>query len=139
MTGEVIATTDPGRAMITGKWKEMVASRGRYFVDSGARAPISTTASPPISTPSWISTMERFGIGVTGAGARRLVAFRGRCNRDYGARANDVASPHADLVAVRNILARFSISVDLANVRDWTVRETHDALKRGDKPTKISR
>ncbi len=74
-TGATIQTTDPGRALITGKWKDIgrfkgpvlraVASRPPYFHDGSAK-----------DLPAVIDFYNtRFGIGLTGREKTDLVAF----------------------------------------------------------------
>jgi len=74
-TNEIIKTTDPGRALITGKWKDIgrfkgpvlraVASRPPYFHDGSAK-----------DLPSVINFYNtRFAIGLTNRDKSDLVAF----------------------------------------------------------------
>jgi cytochrome c peroxidase len=39
MTGEIVKTTDPGRALITGKWKHMSTFKGPILRGLAGRAP----------------------------------------------------------------------------------------------------
>lgn len=76
-TGEIIKTTDPGRALITGKWKDIgrfkgptlraVASRPPYFHD-GSAADLQAAVE---------FYNNRFGIGLTASEVDDLVAFLG--------------------------------------------------------------
>ncbi len=74
-TGETIQTTDPGRALITGKWKDIgrfkgpvlrsVASRPPYFHDGSAK-----------DLPAVVDFYNtRFAIGLTDSEKADLVAF----------------------------------------------------------------
>lgn len=74
-TGETIQTTDPGRALITGKWKDIgrfkgpvlrsVASRPPYFHDGSAK-----------DLPAVVDFYNtRFAIGLTNSEKADLVAF----------------------------------------------------------------
>ena len=74
-TNEIIKTTDPGRALITGKWKDIgrfkgpilrsVASRPPYFHDGSAA-----------DLPAVVEFYNnRFGMGLTGDEKADLVAF----------------------------------------------------------------
>jgi cytochrome c peroxidase len=74
-TGEIIKTTDPGRALITSKWKDIgrfkgpvlraVASRPPYFHDGSAK-----------DLPTVINFYNtRFAIGLTDGEKADLVAF----------------------------------------------------------------
>ena len=53
-TGQTVQVTDPGRAMIDGKWSHIGRFKGPMLRNLAPRT--STTASPPTSTPSWTST-----------------------------------------------------------------------------------
>ena len=75
MTGEIIKTTDPGRALLTGKWKDIgrfkgpvlraVASRPPYFHDGSAA-----------DLPAVVDFYNiRFNIGLTDREKADLVAF----------------------------------------------------------------
>ncbi len=119
-TGEVIATTDPGRAMITGKWKDIGRFKGPILRGLASRAPYFHNGFAADLDAVVDFYNQRFGIGLTaqerrGSGGLPAdvvigIPVRGRMASHR---------PHADLVAVRNILAHFSNSVDLANVRHW--------------------
>ncbi len=75
LTGDIVKTTDPGRALLTGKWKDIgrfkgpilrsVASRPPYFHD-GSAADLSAVI-------NFYNT--RFGIGLTDQEKADLVAF----------------------------------------------------------------
>ncbi len=75
VTGEIIKTTDPGRALLTGKWKDIgrfkgpilraVASRPPYFHDGSAA-----------DLPAVVDFYNtRFSIGLTDQEKADLVAF----------------------------------------------------------------
>ena len=53
--GNTVKTTDPGRAMITGKWADVGKFKGPILRALAARARTSTTVSRPRSKRSWIS------------------------------------------------------------------------------------
>ena len=74
-TGETIQTTDPGRALITGKWQDIgrfkgpvlraLASRPPYFHDGSAR-----------DLPAVVNFYNnRFGMGLSAQEKADLVAF----------------------------------------------------------------
>ena len=74
-TGEIIATTDPGRAMITGKWKDIGRFKGPILRGLAARAPYfhSGFAADLDAVVDFYN--ERFGIGLTAQERADLVAF----------------------------------------------------------------
>jgi cytochrome c peroxidase len=75
VTGETIETTDPGRALVTGKWQDIgrfkisalrgLASRAPYFHDGSARTLEDTV----------IFYNTRFGMGLTQQEISDLAAF----------------------------------------------------------------
>jgi len=74
-TGEVIATTDPGRAMITGKWKDIGRFKGPILRGLASRAPYfhSGFAADLDAVVDFYN--ERFGIGLTPQERADLVGF----------------------------------------------------------------
>ena len=72
---ETIQTTDPGRALITGKWKDIGRSRDRSFARWRRGRRISTTARRRTCTTAVDFYNERFGIGFTDDEKDDLVAF----------------------------------------------------------------
>jgi cytochrome c peroxidase len=74
-TGEIIETTDPGRALITGKWKDIGRFKGPVLRALAARAPYfhNGTAADLDAVVEFYNT--RFEIGFTDAEKRDLAAF----------------------------------------------------------------
>ena len=74
-TGERIATTDPGRALITGKWKDIGRFKGPVLRSLASRPPYFHNGSAA-DLPAVVDFYEqRFGIGLTAAEKEDLVAF----------------------------------------------------------------
>jgi hypothetical protein len=74
-TGEVLQTTDPGRALITGKWKDMSLFKGPILRGLAARAPyfhngIAATLADVVEFYN-----GRFNIGLSAQDKSDLVAF----------------------------------------------------------------
>jgi len=74
-TGEVIRTTDPGRAMVTGKWKDIGRFKGPILRGLAARAPYfhNGFAATLLEVVNFYDT--RFNMGLTAAEKADLVAF----------------------------------------------------------------
>jgi len=74
-TGEVVQTTDPGRALITGRWKDMSLFKGPILRGLAARAPYFHNG----LTPTLADVVEfyngRFNIGLSARDKSDLVAF----------------------------------------------------------------
>jgi cytochrome c peroxidase len=74
-TGEVFQTTDPGRALITGKWKDMALFKGPILRGLAARAPYFHNG----SAATLLDVVEfynlRFNIGLGPQEKAELVAF----------------------------------------------------------------
>jgi cytochrome c peroxidase len=75
MTGEVVQTTDPGRALITGRWKDMSLFKGPILRGLAAR--------PPYFHNGFAATLAdvvefydvRFDIGLSAQEKSDLAAF----------------------------------------------------------------
>jgi cytochrome c peroxidase len=75
--GQLIKTTDPGRALITGKWKDVARFKGPVLRGLGARAPYFHNGSAP-SLEAVVSFYDdRFQIGLSASEEADLVAFLG--------------------------------------------------------------
>lgn len=74
-TGEVIATTDPGRALITGKWKDIGRFKGPILRGLAARSPYFHNGSASNLGAAVDFYNQRFGIGLTAQERADLVAF----------------------------------------------------------------
>jgi hypothetical protein len=74
-TGEIVKTTDPGRALITGKWKHMSTFKGPILRGLAARAPYfhNGIAATLADVVEFYET--RFNIGLTSQEKNDLVAF----------------------------------------------------------------
>jgi len=74
-TGAVRKTTDPGRALLTGKWKDIGKFKGPVLRGLAARAPYfhNGMAGDLEDVVDFYNT--RFGIGFTGQEQRDLVRF----------------------------------------------------------------
>lgn len=75
VTGETIQTTDPGRALITGKWQDIGRFKGPILRALAARAPYFHNGSAPDLAAVVEFYNERFGIGFTEDEQADLVAF----------------------------------------------------------------
>lgn len=74
-TGETIQTTDPGRALLTGKWKDIARFKGPILRALAGRAPYFHNGSAA-SLSSVINFYDaRFGIGLTAQEKSDLAAF----------------------------------------------------------------
>jgi cytochrome c peroxidase len=74
-TGAVIETTDPGRAMITGKWKDIGRFKGPILRGLASRAPYFHNGFAADLDAVVDFYNERFGIGLTTQERADLVAF----------------------------------------------------------------
>jgi hypothetical protein len=74
-TGEVIATTDPGRALITGKWKDIGRFKGPILRGLAARAPYFHNGSASDLGAAVDFYNQRFAIGLTSQERADIVAF----------------------------------------------------------------
>ncbi len=74
-TGQTVQTTDPGRALITGKWKHIGRFKGPVLRGLAARAPYFHNGSAATLTDAVKFYNDRFGIGFTDAEISDLVAF----------------------------------------------------------------
>jgi cytochrome c peroxidase len=74
-TGEVLQTTDPGRALITGKWKDMSLFKGPILRGVAARAPYFHNGFAPTLADVVAFYNRRFNIGLTAQEQSDLVAF----------------------------------------------------------------
>jgi hypothetical protein len=74
-TGEQIATTDPGRALITGKWKDIGRFKGPVLRSLASRPPYFHNGSAADLGAVVDFYNERFSIGFTPAERDDLVAF----------------------------------------------------------------
>jgi cytochrome c peroxidase len=74
-TGETLQTTDPGRALVTGKWKDVGRFKGPILRSVAARAPYFHNGSAPDLRAVVDFYDTRFGVGFTTAEKADLVAF----------------------------------------------------------------
>jgi cytochrome c peroxidase len=74
-TGEALQTTDPGRALITGKWKDIGRFKGPVLRALAARAPYFHNGSAPDLDAVVDFYNTRFGIGFTPDEKADLVMF----------------------------------------------------------------
>ena len=74
-TGEQIQTTDPGRALITGKWKDIGRFKGPILRALATRAPYFHNGSASDLGAAVDFYNQRFGIGLTDDEKDDLVAF----------------------------------------------------------------
>jgi cytochrome c peroxidase len=74
-TGETISTTDPGRALITGKWKHLGRFKGPILRGLAARAPYFHNGSAADLSAVVDFYDQRFGIGFTPQEKADLIAF----------------------------------------------------------------
>jgi len=75
VSGEIVQTTDPGRALITGKWKDIARFKGPILRGLAMRAPYfhNGLAKDLLEAVEFYDT--RFGIGLTAEEKSDLVAF----------------------------------------------------------------
>jgi len=74
-TGEVIKTTDPGRALITGKWKHMNVFKGPILRGLAARAPYFHNGSAATLEDVVSFYNQRFQLSLSDQQKKDLVAF----------------------------------------------------------------
>lgn len=74
-TGEILKTTDPGRALITGKWRHMSTFKGPILRGLAARAPYFHNGSAATLEQAVNFYDTRFSIGLTPQEKADLVAF----------------------------------------------------------------
>ena len=74
-TGQTVKTTDPGRALITGRWKDIGRFKGPILRGLAARAPYFHNGSAATLNDVVEFYNTRFGIGLTDAEISDLVAF----------------------------------------------------------------
>jgi cytochrome c peroxidase len=74
-TGEIIQTTDPGRALITGKWAHMSLFKGPILRGLAARAPYFHNGFAATLTDVVEFYNSRFNIGLRAQEKSDLVAF----------------------------------------------------------------
>jgi len=72
---DTVQTTDPGRALITGKWSDIGRFKGPVLRALASRAPYFHNGSAPSLRHVVDFYNERFGIGLTDQEAQDLVAF----------------------------------------------------------------
>jgi cytochrome c peroxidase len=77
LTGETIATTDPGRALITGRWRDVNRFKGPVLRSLAARAPYFHNGAAATLGEVVDFYDNRFGIGFTPREKADLVAFLG--------------------------------------------------------------
>ena len=75
VTGETVQTTDPGRAMVTGKWKDVGKFKGPILRALAARAPYFHNGSAATLQEAVEFYDTRFTIGFTAQEKADLVAF----------------------------------------------------------------
>ena len=74
-TGEILQTTDPGRALITGKWKDIGKVKGPILRGLAGRAPYFHNGSAATLLDAINFYDTRFGLGLTDQQKADLVAF----------------------------------------------------------------
>jgi cytochrome c peroxidase len=74
-TGEILKTTDPGRALITGKWRQMSTFKGPILRGVAARAPYFHNGLAATLDQAVDFYNTRFSIGLTPQEKADLVAF----------------------------------------------------------------
>lgn len=74
-TGEVKVTTDPGRALVTGRWKDVGRFKGPILRGLAGRAPYFHNGSAPDLETLVAFYDVRFGLGLTDQDKADLVAF----------------------------------------------------------------
>jgi cytochrome c peroxidase len=75
VTGETLQTTDPGRALITGKWKDIGRFKGPILRALAARAPYFHNGMAGDLAAVVDFYDSRFGIGFTPSEKADLIAF----------------------------------------------------------------
>jgi cytochrome c peroxidase len=74
-TGETVETTDPGRALVTGKWKDIARFKGPILRSVASRPPYFHNGSASDLNEVVDFYEERFSIGLTDQEKADLVAF----------------------------------------------------------------
>lgn len=74
-TGEIVRTTDPGRAMVTGKWSDIGKFKGPILRALAARGPFFHDGSAATLADVVAFYDERFGIGLSDREKADLIAF----------------------------------------------------------------
>jgi cytochrome c peroxidase len=74
-TGEVVQTTDPGRALVTGQWRHMSVFKGPILRGLAARAPYFHNGSAATLTDVVEFYSRRFNIGLSARQRADLIAF----------------------------------------------------------------
>lgn len=74
-TGETVQTTDPGRALVTGKWKDIARFKGPVLRDLAARAPYFHNGMAKDLGEAVEFYNTRFELGLTAEESADLVAF----------------------------------------------------------------
>jgi cytochrome c peroxidase len=77
ITGQIRTTTDPGRALLTGKWKDIGKFKGPILRGLSSRAPYFHNGSAADLGAAIDFYNTRFDIGITAAEKADLVAFLG--------------------------------------------------------------
>lgn len=75
VTGEIKVTTDPGRAMISGLWKDVGRFKGPILRGLASRAPYFHNGSADTLEEVIDFYNKRFNVGITPQERRDLVAF----------------------------------------------------------------
>jgi cytochrome c peroxidase len=75
VTGQIVRTTDPGRALITGKWKHIGRFKGPILRGLAARAPYFHNGSAATLADAVRFYNDRFSIGLTDGEVSDLAAF----------------------------------------------------------------
>jgi len=74
-TRQIVKTTDPGRALITGKWKDMSTFKGPILRGLAARAPYFHNGLAATLADAVEFYNNRFNIGLSAQDKSDLVAF----------------------------------------------------------------
>ena len=74
-TGETVLTTDPGRALVTGKWKDIGRFKGPTLRSLASRAPYFHNGSAATLSDAVEFYDRRFSIGFTAQQKTDLVNF----------------------------------------------------------------
>lgn len=74
-SGETIQTTDPGRALISGKWKDIARFKGPILRGLAGRAPYFHNGLAKDLSEAVEFYDTRFGMGLSSAEKTDLVAF----------------------------------------------------------------
>jgi cytochrome c peroxidase len=74
-TGQTLQTTDPGRALVTGRWKDIGRFKGPILRGLAARAPYFHNGSAATLADAVRFYNERFAIGLKDDEVSDLVAF----------------------------------------------------------------